>query len=179
LRTQQAKVCAWIDTSDSLDPASAAWSGVDLQRLLWVRCGGAQRQGKKPWTRIEQTLRAGDLLLQGGGFSTLVFDLGSFEPEQVSRIPLATWFRFRALAEKTQASILLLTQHGCAKSSAALLLRLETGTGTQTESTIFSGITHQLAVARQRFDPSPVTPIKKPSQRVTSWQSQTAWSGQR
>ena len=37
--TAQGKVCAWVDVSDTLCPASAASSGVDLMRLLWVRCG--------------------------------------------------------------------------------------------------------------------------------------------
>ena len=38
--TEASRVCAWIDTSNALDPVSAAASGVDLNRLLWVRCGG-------------------------------------------------------------------------------------------------------------------------------------------
>ena len=42
--TQAGKVCAWIDVSDSLDPASAAAAGVDLRRLLWVRCGVASKR---------------------------------------------------------------------------------------------------------------------------------------
>lgn len=33
------KVAAWIDVSDTFDPASAAAAGIDLRRLLWVRCG--------------------------------------------------------------------------------------------------------------------------------------------
>src|SRR5271170_416111 len=37
--TQTGKVCAWIDVSDTLHPESAAAAGVDLSRLLWVRCG--------------------------------------------------------------------------------------------------------------------------------------------
>ncbi len=39
--TSAGGVCAWIDVADTLDPESAAASGVDLERLLWVRCGGA------------------------------------------------------------------------------------------------------------------------------------------
>jgi len=78
----------------------------------------------KPWAKIEQALRVTELLLQGGGFSAIVLDMGSIWPEYASRVPLATWFRYRAAAEQTQASILLLTQHPCAKSSAELLLRL-------------------------------------------------------
>lgn len=32
------KVCAWVDSANAFDPASAAAIGVDLDRLLWVRC---------------------------------------------------------------------------------------------------------------------------------------------
>ncbi len=37
--TQEGKVCAWVDVSDTLHPESAAAIGVDLSRLLWIRCG--------------------------------------------------------------------------------------------------------------------------------------------
>ncbi|MEI9967862.1 MAG: ATPase domain-containing protein [Terracidiphilus sp.] len=37
-RTSEGKVCAWIDVNDALDPESAAANGVQLRRLLWVRC---------------------------------------------------------------------------------------------------------------------------------------------
>jgi recombination protein RecA len=37
--TSSGKVCAWIDASNTFNPASAASVGVDLKRLLWVRCG--------------------------------------------------------------------------------------------------------------------------------------------
>jgi recombination protein RecA len=166
--TQASKVCAWIDASNSFDPVSAAAVGVDLARLLWVRCGvvgetvkrptrsfvlpdkylvprsakqglhgggfGSHPRGEakglpsavsallnpqpfasrceepqrrvreerpsfigsdgpavfasrhysqtsKPWARIEQALRAADLLLQGGGFSAVVLDMASLAPE--------------------------------------------------------------------------------------------------
>ena len=36
--TRRQEVCALVDASDSFDPASAAAAGVDLERLLWVRC---------------------------------------------------------------------------------------------------------------------------------------------
>jgi recombination protein RecA len=74
---------------------------------------------------MEQALSATDLLLQGGGFSAIVLDMGSLTSEAVWRVPLATWYRYRAPAERTQSSILLLTQHPCAKSSAELVLRLQ------------------------------------------------------
>ena len=37
--TQAGKVCAWIDVSNTLHPESAAAVGIDLRRLLWIRCG--------------------------------------------------------------------------------------------------------------------------------------------
>ena len=37
--TRRGEFCALIDASDSLDPQSATAAGIDLDRLLWVRCG--------------------------------------------------------------------------------------------------------------------------------------------
>ena len=37
--TRQGKACAWVDVSDALHPESAAAAEIDLNRLLWVRCG--------------------------------------------------------------------------------------------------------------------------------------------
>ena len=137
----------------------------------------------KPWARIEQALRTTDLLLQGGGFSAIVLDMGSIAPEHASRVPLATWFRYRAAAEQTQASILLLTQHSCAKSSAELLLRFQPGNARRDEATVFTGIEHEIEVVRRRFAQAPtnVIPLRKPPQRATTatWQSRTTWAGPR
>ena len=36
---ESGKVAAWIDVSDTFDAASAAAAGIELGRLLWVRCG--------------------------------------------------------------------------------------------------------------------------------------------
>lgn len=37
--TRRQEVCALVDAGDSLHPESAAAAGIDLQRLLWIRCG--------------------------------------------------------------------------------------------------------------------------------------------
>ncbi len=37
--TDRQEACAFVDVSDSLDPISLAAAGVELPRLLWVRCG--------------------------------------------------------------------------------------------------------------------------------------------
>ncbi len=138
---------------------------------------------RKPWERIEQALRVTDLLLQTGGFSAIVLDMGSIAAEYASRVPLATWFRYRAAAERTQASILLLTQHPCAKSSAELVLHLQSGDVLRREATVFAGIEHHAEVSRRRFTPTAtnVIPLKKLPQRnnTASWHSRTSWAGRR
>lgn len=49
--TETSKVCAWIDVSNAFDPASAAAAGINLKKLLWVRCGAghviAARAGRR------------------------------------------------------------------------------------------------------------------------------------
>jgi recombination protein RecA len=37
--TERGEVCALVDASDAFDPASAAAAGMEMSRLLWVRCG--------------------------------------------------------------------------------------------------------------------------------------------
>jgi hypothetical protein len=270
--TRDAKVCAWIDVSDALHPESAAASGVDLERMMWVRCGvitknnarqiskdafvlpgkylvpspimkglhgggfgphprgegkglpdalhnffqdkvrqsehassqakprtekstlaphpfaGSRRKvaqvnSAKPWSRIEQALRVTDLLLQAGGFSAIVLDMASLAPEFSLRVPLATWFRYRAAAEHSQTSLLLLTQRACAKSSAGLVMHMQTARALQKEATVFSGVQHGVEVTRERFQPAPakVVPLRKPpqSERSAHWESETTWAAQR
>jgi hypothetical protein len=320
--TRAGRVCAWIDVSNALDPASLAAAGVDLERLLWVRCGAAkpaashapqrfslpqkyltpapamkglhgggcgghprgevkglaaavsgllrpetpefenraprcaepqrrencvppqsprqpeqsnipcqpeqsnipchpersnmaghpersniechpervpacrdeskdlhlffnkpQAHRKNAWAQLDQALRATDLVLQAGGFSAIVLDLGGLTPEFASRVPLATWFRYRAAAEKTQASLLLLAQCGCARSSAELSLQLRPGDALRDEVTVFTGMAHSVEVVRRRFmcAADNVVPLRKPPQRAdaANWQSRAPWAGVR
>jgi recombination protein RecA len=176
--TQAGKVCAWVDVSDTLHPESAAALGVDLARLLWIRCSAVSPKGKS-WSRLEQGLRVTDLLLQAGGFSCIVLDLGGLSAEYALRVPLATWFRFRAAAERLQSNVLLLTQHGCSRNSAGLVLRLDPGSDLGRHSTIFAGLEHRAELTRQRFPQGNVLPLRKPPQSVQTaqWQTKTAWVG--
>ena len=47
--TRRGEFCAVVDASDALDPQSAAAAGVELDHLLWVRCGEEppQKSGNK------------------------------------------------------------------------------------------------------------------------------------
>jgi recombination protein RecA len=106
------EVCAVVDVSDTLDPESAAAAGVNLDRLLWIRCAG----------RIEHALQAADWLLQGGGFGIVAMDLADVPPLISRRIPLASWFRLRRAIENTPAVLLVIEQEPHAKSCSSLIL---------------------------------------------------------
>ena len=140
-------------------------------------------QPHKPWPRMEQAMRATDLLLQTGGFAVVVLDMGSLAPDAALRVPLATWFRYRAAAERTQASVVVLTQTTCAKSSAGLVLRMEQAARMNEESTVFTGLSCRVEVVRERFQLSAakVVPLRKPPVRETGagWQARSAWAGGR
>jgi hypothetical protein len=125
-RTSAGQVCAWVDVNDMLDPESAAANGVSLRQVLWVRCADAGNAGtRKTWARLDQALKVVDLILQAAGFAAAVLDLGNAPVEQASRIPLATWFRFRQGAQRAQSSLLALGAMPYAQSSAAVVLECE------------------------------------------------------
>jgi hypothetical protein len=132
-----------VDASDTLDPQSASAAGVELERLLWVRCGedaprkqqGTEKQNNsqdrngsrninQPEHRLEQVLRATDLLLESGGFGLIILDLGDLPPQSARRIPLTTWFRFRRAVEHKPTVLLAIEQQPIAGSCSSLLLQL-------------------------------------------------------
>jgi len=83
-----------------------------------IQVGGmSAERGKKvedkPWLRLEQALKATDLLLQTGGFGAIVLDMSDLVPQHAGRIPLATWYRFRLAAEQARTSLIFLTQSPC------------------------------------------------------------------
>ena len=138
--TQRQEVCALVDASDSFDPASAATAGVNLERLLWVRCSQPANVKRNAIgmkysspgfafsSVLEQVLKIADLLLQSGGFGMVVLDLGDVPMESARRVPLASWFRFRRAVEPTATVLLLIEQEACAKTCASLVLRLQSET---------------------------------------------------
>jgi hypothetical protein len=52
--TRRQEVCALVDAGDSLHPESAAAAGMDLQRLLWIRCGDNPPQRHRGTEGIEE-----------------------------------------------------------------------------------------------------------------------------
>jgi hypothetical protein len=119
--TRRGECCVLVDASDALDPQSAAAAGIELDRLLWVRCGENSTRAEH---RLERLLRATDLLLESGGFGLIVLDLGDLPPQAARRIPLTTWFRFRRAVEHTPTVLLAVERQSIAGSCSSLLIKL-------------------------------------------------------
>jgi hypothetical protein len=123
--TRRGEFCALVDASDALDPQSAAAAGIELDRMLWVRCGqNSQRAERHDEKRLEQLMRVADLLLESGGFGMIVLDLGDIPPQNARRIPLATWFRFRRAVEHTPTVLLAIERQSIAGSCSSLLIKV-------------------------------------------------------
>jgi hypothetical protein len=75
--------------------------------------------------RVEQALKATDLLLQSGGFGLIVVDFGDIRPEDARRVPLTTWFRFRRAIENTPTALVVIEQEPYAKTCASLVMELK------------------------------------------------------
>jgi hypothetical protein len=155
--TRREEAVALVDASDAFHPESATQAGIELKRLLWVRCSDAPQrtqQGTTPLKdchpeqsrsnatassrdlgflgerkqrliRVEQALKATDLLLQSGGFGLIVVDFGDIRPEDARRVPLTTWFRFRRAIENTPTALVVIEQEPYAKTCASLVMELK------------------------------------------------------
>ena len=194
--TQRGEFCAVVDASDALDPHSAAASGVELDRMLWVRCGESSPQmrgdaGKQVHQRsedrmksrstdqtehrMEQVLRATDLLLESGGFGLIILDLGDLPTQSARHIPLTTWFRFRRAVENKPTILLAIEQHPIAGSCSSLLLQLGDPSAADpdnigpTHSQLFTGLDITAELIRSRLD-------RKPARSVM-FETKTAWAG--
>src|SRR6202035_1696570 len=124
-RTADEEVCALVDARDSFDPLTANVAGIDLKKLLWVRC-----------QNIEQALRATDLLIQAGGFGIVAVDLSDVPTRTVRQVPLNAWVRFRRAVEDTPTILLLLEQEPHAKTCASFVVRLEARAARWTEAAV-------------------------------------------
>ena len=109
--TRAGGIAALIDSEDALDVESAAHAGVELKRLLWVRCG-----------RVRQAaLRAVDMLARCRGFAVVAWDVGDTPP----RLSLALAFRLRLAARQGGAALLIVAPRRIAGAAATLAVEAE------------------------------------------------------
>lgn len=112
-----------IDANDGFDPCSAAAAGVDLQKLIWIRCSA----------NVEHAMRAADMVIHSGGFGVVALDLAEAADSALRRIPSTTWFRWRRAVESSRTVLLVVARAPVAKSCSALIVE------TRRKRAIFTG----------------------------------------
>ncbi len=109
--TRRGEMVACVDVADALHPGSLAAAGAELPRVLWVR----------PPSPADG-VRCTELLLQAGGFTLVVLDLGTQPPR---RLRGHVWPRLLHGAERSHTALVVLASQRLAGSFAALGLRMQ------------------------------------------------------
>jgi len=106
--TRRGEYCAVIDASDALDPHSAAAAGMDLDHLLWVRCGEDSSQNSRskqsgyPVSRAPSAREACPELAEWVGISSQAkFDFASKEKETRGNAPHQSEHRLEQVLHAT------------------------------------------------------------------------------
>lgn len=89
--TTEGEVCVVVDSGNGFNPGSASTSGVVLENLLWVRCGGD----------IEKAFMAADHLVQAKGFGAIWLNLSGLPLQKLRMVPKTYWYRYRTRIKET------------------------------------------------------------------------------
>ena len=138
--TRRGAIAALVDTDQVFDPVGAARAGVELSRVLWVRCD----------RRLERALRAADLLVRCPGFALIALDTGARTP----RLTLAEAYRLKLAVLRTRTALVIVTRHRIMASGATLALETSRRdcrwAGPRPAPTRLEGAGTAIAVARAR-----------------------------
>jgi RecA DNA recombination protein len=154
--TTRGELVGLVDALDMLDVESAVASGVDLDRLLWVRGHVVTHPGMCSdlnQRALEQVIRAFTLILQAGNFGLVVLDLAEAPVQAVRRLPFTTWLRLQRMVEGSSTACLLVGGQPLARSSAGLTLELRMKNvecGIRYGDMLFEGIDTEARVIRAR-----------------------------
>lgn len=147
--TRAGAVVALVDADQAFDPGSASRAGLDLRRLLWVRCGG----------RRDVALRATDLLVRCPGFALIGLDVGESPP----RLPLAGAFRLKLAVRRSGTALLIVGARRIAGAAAELALESAreglAWSGPGSTPTRLARMRSRLSVLRGLADGRPLSPL--------------------
>ena len=126
--TQLGEVAAYIDATNCLDPRSALAAGINLDRLLWVRCASGERPRYEQVALKQQTgdhaWQAANLVASAGGFGVIAIDLGGLSLRKQREWQSRQWVRLKHAIEHTSTALVLLSERRLAGSIAGVSLEL-------------------------------------------------------
>lgn len=113
--TMKGEVCAVVDSCSGFDPISATLSGILLENLLWIRCGGD----------IERAFMAADHLVQAKGFGAIWLNLGGLSSRKMRMVPKTYWYRYRTRIKETPTLLLVTSEEYVTASASQQAFSLE------------------------------------------------------
>jgi len=143
----EGELTALVDVRDTFDPESAAASGLDLSRLLWIRGGPVTSADSREATierQVDRAVKALTLVLQAGGFGLVALDLADVPDRAVRALPFTTWLRLARLVEGSRTACVLVGARPIARSPGGVTIALETGgatwIGASDRARVFDGL---------------------------------------
>jgi len=106
--TAAGEICAVVDSCNSFDPCSAVRAGIELENLLWVKCGGD----------IEKAFLSADYLVQAKGFGAIWLNLNGLPQQKLRMVPKTYWYRYRNRIKETPTLLLVTTEEPVAGSAS-------------------------------------------------------------
>ena len=165
--TARGEIVALVDTFDRGDPVSAAATGLDLARVLWVRGPSLTASAMSARSvrdnlvggAVLRAIRACDLIIRAGGFGVVALDLAGAPPRALHDLAASTWMRL-AHANAGQPTVcLLIGEQPMGRSARGVSVRLTSArrwSGNSPQSRRFAGfeINADLQQARRLVTPS-------------------------
>ena len=132
--TSRGDAVALVDPLDMFDPVSAAASGIDFGRMLWIR-GEATSSARVSLAceygtlqkSLDRAVKALNMVLQAGGFGVVVLDLGEVAAHTIARLPYTTWLRLYRVIEGSETACVLIGSEPIARSAGGVTVQLAAG----------------------------------------------------
>jgi recA bacterial DNA recombination protein len=147
--TSRGEAVVLIDPLDMFDPVSVSASGIDFQRMLWIR-GEATSSARVSLSceygtlqkSLDRAVKALNIVLQAGpharqprvgpeagGFGLVVLDLGEVAAQTIKRLPYTTWLRLHRVIEGSETACVLIASEPIARSAGGVTIQLALGSG--------------------------------------------------
>lgn len=170
--THNGELAAFIDAFNTFDARSARAAGIQLDRLLWVRCGTPRSNltpdsGSIHSAAIARALKAADILSRSKGFAAVILDLSPpVGRKGAAQISYSHWFRLQRSVKRSPAAFLVLSgEKSLTGGASALSLSFKKnaicwsnpGPSNQCRRTLLEGVKSRIVVARgQNNESAPI-----------------------
>lgn len=134
--TSRGEAVALVDPLDMFDPVSASATGIDFQRMLWIR-GEAASSARVSLSceygtlqkSLDRAVKALNIVLQAGGFGLVVVDLGEVAAQSIKRLPYTTWVRLHRVIEGSETACVLIGSEPITRSAGGVTIQMALGSG--------------------------------------------------